>query len=256
MTTASTRIDTAGRNTVGNGLQRCGGAFTWRPQNSEALSVVVQTAMVFKYPCSDPRFSIYMGRDKFENELMLQHGWPEDVWFHVSGVSSAHVYLRLPTGVSIDAIPQSVLNEVAQIVKNNSITGKKAQRLDVIYTPWENVKPLKEPGHVTFVDESLVRTMCDVVKDKDVANRLEKARTEPHMNLKVERRQRDKQVAAQKKQEEAALIQKEKADKLKQQEEDAMRSYEGLFRNREDDDTAPLGDGTLESCREIEHNFL
>lgn len=34
----------------------------------------------------------------FENELdeeLIQWGWPEDVWFHVDKLSSAHVYLRL-----------------------------------------------------------------------------------------------------------------------------------------------------------------
>ena len=25
-------------------------------------------------------FQLYMGRDKFENEELIAHGWPEDVW--------------------------------------------------------------------------------------------------------------------------------------------------------------------------------
>jgi len=29
------------------------------------------------------------------DEELLKWGWPEDVWFHVDKVSSAHVYLRL-----------------------------------------------------------------------------------------------------------------------------------------------------------------
>ncbi|KEI39104.1 uncharacterized protein L969DRAFT_88555 [Mixia osmundae IAM 14324] len=37
-----------------------------------------------------------MGVDKFENEDLIKHAWPEDVWFHVDKVSSAHVYLRMP----------------------------------------------------------------------------------------------------------------------------------------------------------------
>ena len=40
--------------------------------------------------------TVYMGRDKFENEELIKHMWPEDVWFHVDDLSSAHVYLRLP----------------------------------------------------------------------------------------------------------------------------------------------------------------
>jgi predicted ribosome quality control (RQC) complex YloA/Tae2 family protein len=41
-------------------------------------------------------YMIYMGKDKHENELLIQYGWPEDVWFHVDSLSSAHVYLRMP----------------------------------------------------------------------------------------------------------------------------------------------------------------
>lgn len=29
------------------------------------------------------------------DEDLIKWGWPEDVWFHVDKVSSAHVYLRL-----------------------------------------------------------------------------------------------------------------------------------------------------------------
>jgi hypothetical protein len=38
---------------------------------------------------------------KVKNELtctdeeLIKWGWPEDVWFHVDKLSSAHVYLRL-----------------------------------------------------------------------------------------------------------------------------------------------------------------
>jgi len=39
---------------------------------------------------------LYMGKDKFENEELIKHAWPEDVWFHVDRESSAHVYIRLP----------------------------------------------------------------------------------------------------------------------------------------------------------------
>ncbi|XP_030885901.1 coiled-coil domain-containing protein 25 isoform X2 [Leptonychotes weddellii] len=29
------------------------------------------------------------------DEDLIKHGWPEDIWFHVDKLSSAHVYLRL-----------------------------------------------------------------------------------------------------------------------------------------------------------------
>ena len=71
----------------------------------------------------DPPVTLFMGLDKHENEELIKWGWPEDVWFHVdkvmifkpclnwnqtqrellfSKVSSAHVYLRLGPGQTLD----------------------------------------------------------------------------------------------------------------------------------------------------------
>ena len=40
---------------------------------------------------------------KYENEDLIKWGWPEDVWFHVDKLSSAHVYLRLAEVMTIDS---------------------------------------------------------------------------------------------------------------------------------------------------------
>ena len=53
--------------------------------------------MVF-YFLSTTGYMIYMGKDKFENEELLKYGFPEDVWFHVDNLSSAHVYVRMKKG--------------------------------------------------------------------------------------------------------------------------------------------------------------
>ncbi|KAM4787466.1 coiled-coil domain-containing protein 25, partial [Cyanocitta cristata] len=80
-------------------------------------------------------YTIYMGKDKYENEDLIKYGWPEDVWFHVDKLSSAHVYLRLhksdpgaagefrPQGQTMDDIPKEVLSDCAHLVKANSIQG-------------------------------------------------------------------------------------------------------------------------------------
>lgn len=40
-------------------------------------------------------FSYYIEPIFILDEDLIKWGWPEDVWFHVDKVSSAHVYLRL-----------------------------------------------------------------------------------------------------------------------------------------------------------------
>ena len=42
--------------------------------------------MVFYYTPRDSSYTVYVGRDKYENEELLKHGWDLDVWFHVDKV--------------------------------------------------------------------------------------------------------------------------------------------------------------------------
>ncbi|KAG9091077.1 Coiled-coil domain-containing protein 25 [Ceratobasidium sp. 370] len=75
------------------------------------------------------------------DEDLIRYGWPQDVWFHVDKLSSAHVYLRLPPTIeSWENIPQELLVDCAQLVKANSIEGNKKDNLTIIYTPWDNLK--------------------------------------------------------------------------------------------------------------------
>ena len=95
--------------------------------------------MVFYFVAKDGTL-MYMGKDKFENEDLIKYGWPEDVWFHVDNLSSAHVYVRLAPGKTMDDIPEDVVRDCAQLVKENSIEGVKKASVTVIYTPWSNLR--------------------------------------------------------------------------------------------------------------------
>ena len=61
------------------------------------------------------------------DEDLIKYAWPQDVWFHVDKLSSAHVYLRLPAGMAWEAIPEPLLTDCAQLVKANSIEGMRAR---------------------------------------------------------------------------------------------------------------------------------
>ncbi len=132
----------------------------------------------------DPAYIIYMGKDKFENEELLKYAFPIDVWFHVDNLSSAHVYLRLPESVTIDTIDKTILEECCQIVKDNSIEGKKKDKVVVCYTPYENLLKTSdmEIGAVTFKKKDQVRFVpCS--KNKDILKVINKTFFETKVDL-------------------------------------------------------------------------
>mmetsp|Transcript_823 Transcript_823/g.1282 ORF Transcript_823/g.1282 Transcript_823/m.1282 type:complete len:110 (+) Transcript_823:44-373(+) len=69
--------------------------------------------------------TLYMGKDKYENEDLIRYGHPEDVWFHVDNLSSAHVYLRMKPGMTLDDLTEDQLLACSSLVKANSIQGCK-----------------------------------------------------------------------------------------------------------------------------------
>eukprot|EP00922_Rhytidocystis_sp_ex-Travisia-forbesii_P070983 GHVS01105950.1.p1 GENE.GHVS01105950.1~~GHVS01105950.1.p1 ORF type:complete len:231 (+),score=28.65 GHVS01105950.1:104-796(+) len=150
--------------------------------------------MVFFFQCSDPSYIVYMGKDKYENEELIKYGFPEDIWFHVDDLSSAHVYLRMPLDNSeIDYIPDVIVKEMAQLTKSNSIEGSKAAAVDVIYTQWSNLKKTvdMDVGQVGMKNPQLVKTVKRVSRDRVLLKQLEKTRTEEFPNLQEAREKRD-----------------------------------------------------------------
>ncbi|GBG29896.1 Coiled-coil domain-containing protein 25 [Hondaea fermentalgiana] len=186
---------------------------------------------------------LYMGKDKFENEHLIKHGWPEDVWFHVDNLSSAHVYLRLPIGPlrkkfretgNLDHIAEAVEDCVA-LVKANSIEGCKKTTVDVVYTEWENLKKTGDmaDGQVGFHDSKKVIKVKDVPKHREIVNRLNKTKKEEHPDLAAQRAERDARVAKLRRERAKAQAKKDAQEKARMQAEKEARDYKHLF--NEDD---------------------
>ncbi|KAG6391266.1 hypothetical protein SASPL_149019 [Salvia splendens] len=118
-------------------------------------------------------FTIFMGLDKYENEELIKYGFPEDIWFHVDKMSSAHVYLRLHKGQTIDDISE----------------GNKVNNVDVVYTPWQNLKKTAsmDVGQVGFYNSKMVRTVRVEKRINEIINRLNRTKVERTPDLKAER---------------------------------------------------------------------
>nr|XP_018911728.1 PREDICTED: coiled-coil domain-containing protein 25 isoform X2 [Bemisia tabaci] len=173
-----------------------------------------------------------MGVDKYENEELIKWGWPEDVWFHVDKLSSAHVYIRLKPGQSIDDIPSSVLDDAAQLVKHNSIEGNKINDVDIVYTMWSNLKKTDgmEVGQVAFHNDKEVRKMRVAKRINEIVNRLKKTVKSAQPDLRAEREERDKKERATKKRLLQEQKERDKEELRRKQEEAELRSYSTLMK--------------------------
>lgn len=159
--------------------------------------------MVFFFKVCNPRYVAYMGRDKVENEELIRHGVPGDVWFHVDAFSSAHVYLRFPDDMppDVDSIPEDVKIDCAQLTKANSIAGNKKNNIKIVYTMWGNLKKDESMavGQVSFHDASERRFTRVDTRENAIVNRLNKTKTEitteafRELKLERERKQRGEQ---------------------------------------------------------------
>lgn len=181
------------------------------------------------------QYTIYMGRDKLENEDLIRFGWPHDVWFHVNDMSSAHVYLRMHGDEGgVKNIPALVLQDCAQLVKANSIEGNKKTtgKVRIIYTPWSNLHKTRgmEDGQVGFKEMKQCFYTEVEKRENAIVNRLEKTRVEkPTKFIKESRDAFDAAERAKEKDAKRAAAAQVQADKERYAAEKAARSYDSLF---------------------------
>ncbi|KAJ3069497.1 hypothetical protein HDU98_007414 [Podochytrium sp. JEL0797] len=184
---------------------------------------------------SEEPVTIYMGRDKYENEKLIEHGWDQDVWFHVDKISSAHVYLRMPDGMAWDAIPQSILIDCGQLTKANSIEGNKLPKQTILYTPWSNLKKTSgmETGQVTFHKPSLVKKVFIHDRVNEIVNRLNKTKQELFPDLAIQKIEKQREIRIAQRALEKQLRWEEEERKKQYKEAAAQRSYKGILDDEE-----------------------
>lgn len=175
-------------------------------------------------------FLIYMGRDKYENEDLIKYSLPHDIWFHVDDLSSAHVYLRLPQGSTMDSIPADTLEDAAQLVKANSIQGSKLSTVDVVYTPASNLKKTAsmDVGQVGFHDPKQVRKMA-APRKAEAVNRLTRTKEERPTNLAAEHEAWEKGERSRKRAEEQVRRSADQAAKEEQHKAKELREYRSVM---------------------------
>ena len=197
-----------------------------------SLVIFVRMVLYFTSNVVTPPMMIYMGNDKNENEELIKWGFPEDVWFHVDKLSSAHVYLRLESGQNLDDIPSAVLDDCAQLVKANSIQGNKVNNLEIVYTMWSNLKKTAsmDVGQVGFHSEKAVRKIRVEKRINEIVNRLNKTKeVKENVDFRSLREDRDRKEREDKKAIEREKKKLEKEREKEREEQTKLRSYDGVM---------------------------
>merc|ERR1712109_28501 len=199
-------------------------------QNSE--NFFYKMVFYFETTVVDPPRTLFMGLDKHENEELIKWGWPEDVWFHVDKLSSAHVYLRLKEGETLDDVPMSIVEDAAQLVKANSISGNKMNDIDVVYTMWSNLKKTDGMvvGQVGFHKDKEVRKIRVSKRENVIVNRLNKTKREvKNPDLRSERESRDKLEREEKKKIYKQAEKEREEEEKRRKAEAELRSYDRVM---------------------------
>lgn len=184
----------------------------------------------FKSRCGD--YTIFMGKDKYENEHLIKYGLPEDVWFHVDDLSSAHVYLRMKPGMTLDDLEGTdVLIDCAALVKANSIQGCKQSSVYVVYARWKNLKKTSDmvDGQVGFHRPENVRRM-HIEKHNSIVRQIEKTKEERFPDLAMEQQAREREIQQQKKAEWKKLAKEKQRQKEEAIKEKEARSYDRIMK--------------------------
>lgn len=130
---------------------------------------------------------IYMGKDKVENDPLIKHSNPKNIWFHVDNHSSAHLYLQLTeeqlvtfTNIDTFKINEDILMQIAQLTKANSIKGNKLNNITVIYTTVDNLvsNGSMDIGTVSFENSKKVKRINVTKRENHIINKLNKTKTE------------------------------------------------------------------------------
>lgn len=188
--------------------------------------------MVFYYKTRDPSYHVYVGKDKYENEDLIKNGWDNDVWFHVDKLSSAHVYLRLKDGETIESIPEGVLEDCVQLVKHNSIEGNKINNIAIVYTYWSNLKKTgdMDVGQVSFHKMGDVKRAIVEKRINEIVNRLNRSKEEAYPDLAREKTNRQKELNRRTRETMRMRAETDKKAREQRQQEKEARSYERMHK--------------------------
>ena len=128
-------------------------------------------------------------------------------------------------GQTIDSIPEAIIEDACQLVKDNSITGRKQATVDVVYTMWSNLKKTAsmEVGQIGFFREKDVKLVKNVAKKPEIVKRLDKTKEIKKIDLQALKEERDAKERAELREKQRKRQEEEKALQKKREQEAELK---------------------------------
>lgn len=95
--------------------------------------------------------TFYIGRNKLENDQVINMGAPDDIWFHINEVSSCHVVASIPNDIVTHKERRYIVKAGALLCKKYTHKMRSAHDVDIVYT---KLKYLTKTRHIGCVHVS------------------------------------------------------------------------------------------------------
>jgi predicted ribosome quality control (RQC) complex YloA/Tae2 family protein len=102
----------------------------------------------------DTIYTIQIGQNQNENDLLLKEAKEDYTWFHLSDYSSPHLIIN----INFENLTKEQIYRIACLLKNNT-KYKKENHVSIDYTLRRNLKLTEIPGQVLFKN-SKFKTIC------------------------------------------------------------------------------------------------
>jgi predicted ribosome quality control (RQC) complex YloA/Tae2 family protein len=97
----------------------------------------------------------YIGQSQDENHSLLDLAKPEDFWFHLGSISSAHVIGVVPKGIPRKQLSY-IVKRGALLCKQHTAKVASKSHVAVIYTRVRHVTKTETPGEVITENTQLI----------------------------------------------------------------------------------------------------
>jgi predicted ribosome quality control (RQC) complex YloA/Tae2 family protein len=100
------------------------------------------------FPTLNEPVTFYIGSSQQENHDVIALGKPDDLWFHLADMSSAHVVAILPTIKITRKQRGSIIRRGAYLCKIHTAKAASLSSVSVTYSTIKYVTPTSIPGSV------------------------------------------------------------------------------------------------------------